>query len=61
MSGYEQRCEACRYSQYHDSYAGKWSLWCVKLKTRTARDNQCDKFEREPGADDEKTGDRNER
>ena len=24
MSGYEQRCEGCRYSEYHDIYAGKW-------------------------------------
>lgn len=58
---YEPRCEACRFSEYSDSYAGNWSMRCTKLKTRTARDNKCDKFEREPGADDEKTGDRNER
>ena len=60
-NGYEQRCEWCRFSEASTRYAGKWSLWCTEIKTRTARDTQCDKFEREPGADDEKTGDRDER
>lgn len=61
MSGYEQRCEGCRFSECSDRYAGNWSMRCSKRNAATARDNQCDKFEREPGADDEKTGGRNER
>lgn len=53
MSGYEQRCEGCRFSEYSDRYAGNLSMRCSKLPAATARDNQCEKFEREPGADDE--------
>ena len=54
-SGYEKRCEGCRYSEHSDRYAGGWSMHCTKLNAATARDNHCSEFEREPGADDEKS------
>ena len=57
---YEPRCEACRHSRFSPDLAALY-VYCEKLKSVAARGSRCDKFEREPGADDEKTGDRNER
>lgn len=58
---YEPRCEACRYSRFIPRYAVVMYLHCEKSNSVTARSSSCDKFHREPGADDEKTGDRDER
>lgn len=55
IMSYEQRCEWCRFSEAGTRYAGNWSMHCTKLKAATARDNHCSEFEREPGADDEKS------
>ena len=57
---YEPRCEFCRFSEQQYTYRPKDMLVCQKSGL-VGRASRCDKFEREPGADDEKTGDRDER